>query len=56
MNKNYFKLIAVILLCWTAVAANAQVNPKWTIGVKGGYNWTNIDRSNMGRIDLQGSD
>ena len=51
MNKNYFKLIAVILLCWTAVAANAQVNPKWTIGVKGGYNWTNIDRSNMGRID-----
>lgn len=51
MKKNYLKLIAVVLLCWMAVEANAQVNPKWTIGVKGGYNWTNIDRSNMGRID-----
>ena len=51
MKKNYLKLIAVVLLSWTAVVANAQVNPKWTIGVKGGYNWTNIDRSNMGRID-----
>lgn len=51
MKKNYLKIIAVVLLCWTAVEANAQMNPKWVIGVKGGRNWTNIDRSNMGRID-----
>jgi len=51
MKKNYLKIIAVVLLCWTAVEANAQMNSKWTIGVKGGWNWTNIDRSNMGRID-----
>jgi hypothetical protein len=51
MKNNYLKTIAVVLLCWMTVAANAQINPKWAIGVKGGWNWTNIDRSNMGRID-----
>ena len=51
MKKNYLKIIAVVLLCWTAVEANAQMNSRWTIGVKGGWNWTEIDRSNLGRID-----
>ena len=51
MKKNYLKIIAVALLCWTAVEVNAQMDTKWTIGVKGGLNWTNIDRSNLGRID-----
>lgn len=51
MKKNYLKIIAVVLLCWTAVEANAQMNSRWTVGVKGGWNWTNIDRSNLGRID-----
>ena len=51
MKKNYLKIMAVALLCWTAVEVNAQMDTKWTIGVKGGLNWTNIDRSNLGRID-----
>ena len=51
MKKNYLKLIAVVLMCWTAVEANAQMNHRWTLGLKGGWNWTNIDRSNLGRID-----
>ena len=51
MKKNYLKIIAVVLLCWTAVEANAQMYHKWTIGAKGSWNWTNIDRSSMGRID-----
>lgn len=45
------KIIAVVLLCWMAMEANAQKNPKWAIGAKGGWNWTSISRSNMGRID-----
>ena len=51
MKKNYLKIMTVALLCWTAVEVNAQMDTKWTIGVKGGLNWTNIDRSNLGRID-----
>ena len=51
MKKNYLKIIAVVLLCWMAVEANAQMNRRWTVGAKGGWNWTNIDRSNLGRID-----
>ena len=51
MKNNFIKAIVLVLMCWTAVEANAQWNPKWTIGVKGGLNWTNISRSNMGRID-----
>lgn len=51
MKKNYLKIMAVALLCWMAVEVNAQMDTKWTIGVKGGLNWTNIDRSNLGRID-----
>ena len=51
MKNNFIKAIVLVLFCWTAVEANAQMNRKWTIGVKGGWNWTNISRSNMGRID-----
>lgn len=51
MKKNYLKLIAVVLLCWMTVGAHAQMKPKWTIGVKGGWNRTSISRSNLGRID-----
>lgn len=51
MKNTIIKAIVLVLMCWTAVEANAQWNPKWTIGVKGGLNWTNISRSNMGRID-----
>ncbi len=51
MKNNFIKAIVLVLFCWTAMEANAQWNPKWTIGVKGGLNWTNISRSNMGRID-----
>lgn len=51
MKNNIIKAIVLVLLCWTALEANAQMNSKWTIGAKGGWNWTNISRSNMGRID-----
>lgn len=67
MKKNYLKLIAVILLCWIAVGAQAQTvsenigkdakplqpdfNAKWSIGIKMGPNWTSISQSNLGRID-----
>lgn len=51
MKNIFIKAIVLVLLCWTALEANAQMNRKWTIGVKGGWNWTNISRSNMGRID-----
>jgi len=47
MKKHFFKLTVVLLLCFTAVEANAQ----WAFGLKGGLARTTIDRSNMGRID-----
>jgi len=31
--------------------ATAQEKPRWTIGVKGGWGYTSMDRSNMGRVD-----
>jgi len=67
MKKNYLKIIAVVLLCWMAVGAQAQtasesigkdaiplqpdLNAKWSIGIKMGPNWTSISQSNLGRID-----
>ena len=51
MKKDYLKIITLILLCWMTVGANAQGNLHWTIGVKGGCNWTSISMSNLGRID-----
>lgn len=67
MKKNYFKMIAVVLLCWMAAGAQAQtasesigkdaiplqpdLNAKWSIGIKMGPNWTSISQSNLGRID-----
>lgn len=51
MKKHLIRAIVLVLLCWTAVEANAQMNPKWTIGVKGGWNWTSISSSRLGRID-----
>ena len=67
MIKNYLKIFAVVLLCWMTVGAQAQTasesigkdatslqpdfKAKWSIGLKGGLNWTNISQSNLGRID-----
>ena len=31
--------------------ATAQEKNRWTIGMKGGWSYTSIDRSNMGRVD-----
>jgi hypothetical protein len=36
-----------LLLCITALTASAQ----WSVGVKGGWDYTTITRSNAGRID-----
>ena len=36
-----------MLLCLTAMTASAQ----WSLGVKGGWDYTSIKRSNAGRID-----
>jgi hypothetical protein len=47
MKKNYLKIIAVVLFCWTALEANAQ----WAVGAKFGPTWTTADRSYTGRID-----
>ena len=40
-------LCIAILLCITALTASAQ----WSVGVKGGWDYTTIMRSNAGRID-----
>ena len=37
----------MLLLCLTAFTADAQ----WSVGVKGGWDYTTIMRSNAGRID-----
>ncbi len=47
MKNNFIKAIVLVLLCWTAVEANAQ----WAIGAKFGPTWTTADRSFTGRID-----
>ena len=47
MKNKCIKAIVLVLLCWTAMEANAQ----WTIGAKGGMTRTTLDRSNSGRID-----
>ena len=31
--------------------ATAQENPRWIVGVKGGWSYTSMERSNMGRVD-----
>ena len=50
-SKFYLKYTAVILLCWMTMGAAAQEKPRWTVGVKGGWSYTSIARSNMGRVD-----
>lgn len=48
MNKNVFQSLGLFfLLCMTALTANAQ----WSVGIKGGWDYTSITRSNAGRID-----
>ena len=42
-----WKLFAVTLLCCAATTSEAQ----WSIGVKGGWDYTSITRSNAGRVD-----
>lgn len=51
MKKNCLKIILTVLLCWTTVGANAQLNRKWTVGMKAGRAHTTIDQGNFGRID-----
>ena len=51
MKTSYLKIITVILLCWMMMEATAQEKPRWTIGVKGGWSYTSMERSNMGRVD-----
>lgn len=51
MRISYLKNITAILLCWMTMGVAAQEKPRWTIGVKGGWSYTSIDRSNMGRVD-----
>lgn len=40
-------LCIVMLLCMTALTVSAQ----WSVGVKGGWDYTTITRSDAGRID-----
>ena len=48
MNKKVFQGLGLfVLLCMTALTANAQ----WSLGIKGGWDYTSITRSNAGRID-----
>jgi len=51
MKISYLKTITVILLCWMTIEAAAQEKPRWTVGVKGGWSYTSIGRSNMSRVD-----
>ena len=51
MKASYLRIITFVLLGWIMTEATAQETPKWTIGVKGGWSYTSIDRSNMGRVD-----
>ena len=51
MKTSYLKIITVILLCWMTMEGTAQERPRWTVGMQGGWSYTNIDRSNMGRGD-----
>lgn len=41
------RLIIAIALCCSFLVADAQ----WTVGIKGGWDYTTITRSNAGRID-----
>jgi len=51
MKISYMRNIAVILLCWMTMGATAQEKCRWSVGMKAGWNYTSIDRSNMGRVD-----
>ena len=50
-KKSYLKYITVILLCWMTMEAFAQEKPRWAIGVKGGWSYTSMTHSNIGRVD-----
>jgi hypothetical protein len=48
MNKKVFQgLGLLVLLCMTALTSSAQ----WSLGIKGGWDYTSITRSNAGRVD-----
>ena len=48
MRKIFFKLLLVaLLLCGAAMTVSAQ----WSLGIKGGWDYTSVTRSNAGRID-----
>lgn len=46
-KSNLKKMLVVGLLCSVAMITHAQ----WSVGVKGGWDYTSITRSNAGRID-----
>lgn len=48
MNKKVFQCLGLLVfLCMGALTASAQ----WSLGIKGGWDYTSITRSNAGRID-----
>ena len=49
--KLFLKTIIVILLCWMTMEGSGQEKARWTVGMQGGWSYTSIDRSNMGRGD-----
>ena len=51
IKTSSLKTIIIILLCLMTMGATAQERPKWTVGVQGGWSYTSIDRSNLGRGD-----
>ena len=51
IKTSSLKTIIIILLCLMTMEATAQERPKWTVGVQGGWSYTSIDRSNLGRGD-----
>ena len=47
LRKTLKTLSLTVLLCATALTVSAQ----WSLGIKGGWDFTSITRSNAGRID-----
>ncbi|MBO4504251.1 MAG: PorT family protein [Bacteroidales bacterium] len=47
--KRFFlhTILLILLVCGATLPATAQ----WSIGLRGGWAWTSITRSNLGRID-----
>ena len=46
-KKTFRKFMFAVAFCITALTSSAQ----WSLGIKGGWDYTSIKRSNAGRID-----